>query len=212
MSQADFADPLTEAEKTDFEKLEAEISAARWKLGDCLRQINERRLYRGEFATFEEYCRTRWNISRQHAYRLIRAAKVAPTVAPGATLSVKHATALDKVPPSERQKVLERATAAARKAGKKKPSSADVAQAAGNLLGNPQAAIAVGLKVRRYRIAIKNSDSAIAAALLALNFPLVGERTDTIPEDQIGVVLAAIGEWLETTQDIVKVTIETKLV
>lgn len=41
----------------------------------ALMEIKQRRLYRGEFASFEDYCRNRWNMRRAHAYRLIGAAE-----------------------------------------------------------------------------------------------------------------------------------------
>jgi hypothetical protein len=42
--------------------------------------IRDGRLYRGEWGTFEEYCRERWGFTRMHASRLITAAEVVQNV------------------------------------------------------------------------------------------------------------------------------------
>ncbi len=42
----------------------------------ALVEIRDSRLYRESYATFEEYCRDRWEIHRRHAYRLIDSATV----------------------------------------------------------------------------------------------------------------------------------------
>jgi site-specific DNA-methyltransferase (adenine-specific) len=43
----------------------------------ALREIREARLYRERYATFEDYCRERWGMSRVHAHRQIEAANIA---------------------------------------------------------------------------------------------------------------------------------------
>ena len=50
--------------------------------GDSLRAIREKRLYRRDYASFEIYCRERWNISRSRAHRLIEAATVIDNLLP----------------------------------------------------------------------------------------------------------------------------------
>jgi len=42
-------------------------------IGRALKAINDDKLYRGKFKTFEEYCRERWNLSDKYSYRLIHA-------------------------------------------------------------------------------------------------------------------------------------------
>lgn len=54
--------------------------------------IRDQRLYRTTHATFEEYCRDRWRISRAHAYRMIEAARVVENLSP-----------MGDIPTSERQ-------------------------------------------------------------------------------------------------------------
>lgn len=46
------------------------------EVGAALLTIREKRLYRETHGTFEDYCRERWGMSRNHADRLVDAAKV----------------------------------------------------------------------------------------------------------------------------------------
>jgi transposase len=69
---------LTMAEQIKLAGLETTIGsglASFVEVGRSLIQINEDRLYREGDGTFEEYCERRWDLSRQHGYRLIHAAK-----------------------------------------------------------------------------------------------------------------------------------------
>jgi len=71
-----------DSQLTDGEKSTLEVHENAIKLGiggfiivgKSLKAINAGGLYREEFKTFEDYCRERWGMSYQHAYRLIRAA------------------------------------------------------------------------------------------------------------------------------------------
>lgn len=47
------------------------------EVGNAIREIRDERLYRESFATFEEYCQTKWGWSRVHAHRHIEAANTA---------------------------------------------------------------------------------------------------------------------------------------
>ncbi len=47
-----------------------------YKVGEALAQVRDGKLYREKFATFEDYCCYRWQISRPRAYQLIQAAAV----------------------------------------------------------------------------------------------------------------------------------------
>lgn len=72
------ATPLTDAEKERLNALEATIKTGLdsfLEVGRALDQINHDRLYREESGTFEDYCRSKWGISRQYGYRLIKAAE-----------------------------------------------------------------------------------------------------------------------------------------
>ena len=46
------------------------------EVGDALAEIRDSRLYRSEFATFQEYCETKWQFSRMRASQLISSAKI----------------------------------------------------------------------------------------------------------------------------------------
>lgn len=54
------------------------------EVGEALLEIRNSRLYRAEFATFEEYCRSRWGLSRTHVNRTIVAAELSGMAAVGA--------------------------------------------------------------------------------------------------------------------------------
>jgi hypothetical protein len=46
------------------------------EVGNSLMAIRDARLYRAEYATFEDYCRERWNLKQSRAYQLMDAARV----------------------------------------------------------------------------------------------------------------------------------------
>jgi len=52
------------------------------EVGQALLTIREKRLYRLEFGTFEDYCRDRWGMSRINAHRLIEASEVMSNLLP----------------------------------------------------------------------------------------------------------------------------------
>lgn len=52
------------------------------RAGLALEKIREKQLYRLDFETFDAYLGTRWNMTRQHAARLIDAAQVARELSP----------------------------------------------------------------------------------------------------------------------------------
>lgn len=63
------------------------------EVGQALLTIREKRLYRLEFSTFEDYCRDRWGIKKSTAYQLISASEVIENVRHGGQI----------LPQSERQ-------------------------------------------------------------------------------------------------------------
>lgn len=78
-------EPLSSTEQRDFERIESVIAAklaAFFEVGFALIEIQQRKLYRAEFKTFEEYCRKRWDFNRSYAYRLIGAAQVCKNLSP----------------------------------------------------------------------------------------------------------------------------------
>lgn len=72
---------LSREERQTLETCEEKISSSFVALGDAIRTIRDRRLYRADFDTFEDYCRERWGWTRQHAYQLMAGAEVAATLA-----------------------------------------------------------------------------------------------------------------------------------
>ena len=63
--------PLAELEKTIARGKQRFV-----EMGLALGIVRDLRLYRREYASFEQYCQQRLGFTRQHAYRLIRGAAV----------------------------------------------------------------------------------------------------------------------------------------
>ena len=73
------SEKLTVIERNNLVELEETIQkhlSAFYEVGFALMQIRDNRLYRETYATFEEYCKEKWDISRPRAYQLIKAAEV----------------------------------------------------------------------------------------------------------------------------------------
>jgi len=78
-SAANHEGPLTSPEKSWLRTLEDKIEKnlkGFYELGNALAKIRDNRLYRGEYRTFEQYCRVRWDFTRRHADHLIGSYKV----------------------------------------------------------------------------------------------------------------------------------------
>jgi hypothetical protein len=72
--------PLSSAEKARFAELESVVQAhleTFLAVGKALAEIRSRRLYRQQFATFEDYCTQRWGFSAHHGARILRSIVVA---------------------------------------------------------------------------------------------------------------------------------------
>jgi hypothetical protein len=71
---------MSQSELTQLEVCEATISAGLqtfYEVGNALLAVRDARLYRRDFASFEEYCRKRWGMGASRARQLIGAAGVA---------------------------------------------------------------------------------------------------------------------------------------
>jgi hypothetical protein len=68
--------PVESARLTDLEQVVDRGLQTFVEVGAALAEIRDSRLYRESHATFEEYCRGRWDLGRSHAYRLIDSAAV----------------------------------------------------------------------------------------------------------------------------------------
>jgi ribosomal protein L44E len=80
---------LNEAETAELGRLECKIEnglKAFWEIGQSLGQIRDKRFYRQDYKTFEEYCLNRWEMSRRSVYQLIDAALVYENVRHGAQI------------------------------------------------------------------------------------------------------------------------------
>ena len=72
---------LTINEKAELDTLEGIISREMGSfiaVGKALLTIRDRRLYREEFNTFNEYCKEKWGMSKDYAHRLIRGSRWRP--------------------------------------------------------------------------------------------------------------------------------------
>lgn len=97
--------------------LELESSIERGKktfieVGLALCEIRDRRLYRSEHATFEDYCRMKWNFTRQYVNQIISGAAAVKSLPPGLETIVSNqgqARALARVPSEQRSAVVKSA-------------------------------------------------------------------------------------------------------
>jgi len=67
-------------DRATLDRCESTISngiASFMEVGRALQKIRDARLYLFSHATFEEYCRDRWGLSRSYAFRQIKAAELA---------------------------------------------------------------------------------------------------------------------------------------
>ena len=71
---------LTKKESAQLKKCETQIfqslKIAFYFVGSALREIRDKKLYRSEFKTFEEYGQVKWQLKRHRLYQLINSATV----------------------------------------------------------------------------------------------------------------------------------------
>lgn len=102
------------------------------KVGKALAEIQEGRLYRETHATFDEYLKAKWNLSRSRGYQLIEAAEVAEAVSTngGQIDNERQARELAKVDPEDRMEVLDMASVnGATSASKIRNAAAEIKEA-----------------------------------------------------------------------------------
>lgn len=79
------SETLTADEKKDLTRCERVIRGG-WEtfveVGKALAAIQQQRLYREKYRSFEGYCRDRWQYGKAHAHRLIGAAEVVDHLSP----------------------------------------------------------------------------------------------------------------------------------
>lgn len=74
---------LSDDEQQQLERFEVAIARGLRtfvEVGEALLSIRDRRLYRANYRTFEDYCRDRWSMARRTAYQLMDAAGVVENV------------------------------------------------------------------------------------------------------------------------------------
>lgn len=89
-------------------------------VGDALAEIRDSQLYLLEAGTFDAFCRDRWDMTAQHAGRLMEAASVCRQLAAtGSTpSSIRQASAIASLPEPLRMETWEEAQASADASGK----------------------------------------------------------------------------------------------
>ncbi len=70
---------LSVVEQSELSRLESIIEKnlkSFYEVGKALTEIRDQRLYREKYETFQEYCKSQWDISRPRAYQIIKAVEV----------------------------------------------------------------------------------------------------------------------------------------
>lgn len=112
-------DALSPRDTARLAELEVVIAAGRKtfdQVGFALTEIRDMRLYKGEFATFQDYCRDRWGWNRAYAYQLINGAAVMKTLPPEMSTIVDNpgqAREVHRIEPTRRVEALQIAQATA---------------------------------------------------------------------------------------------------
>src|SRR5262245_9354442 len=107
-------DNLTNAEQSKLAECEAAIEhilGSFYEPGGALQKIRDERLYRVTHATFEKYCRERWDMSKAYANRMIEASSVVANLTPIGVIPATESQAreLAGLNPEEQRKVWKQA-------------------------------------------------------------------------------------------------------
>jgi hypothetical protein len=112
--------PITLAESKRLIELEKIIEAGQQtfvEVGIALTEIRDARLYKSDYSTFEEYCRKKWNFTRQYVNQIIAgtaAIKLLPAGLETIVSNISQARELVKVSKEKRVEVLHKASAQAK--------------------------------------------------------------------------------------------------
>ena len=101
---------LTQTEKSELKQQELIIDdglKSFVSVGNALCVIKDKKLYREEFNSFDEYVKERWQIRKDYAYKLIAGSEIAQRV--GGVTNECQARELNRVPYVDQQKVMDRA-------------------------------------------------------------------------------------------------------
>jgi hypothetical protein len=90
------------------------------EVGNALSEIRDSRIYRATHATFEDYCRERWQFSKRHCDRMISAGEIAKNLGPIGPKpeSESQARPLAKLEPEQQPAAWEKAQEIAKEEGK----------------------------------------------------------------------------------------------
>jgi len=106
---------LNEIERTELTRHEQIIERGIntfVEVGQALVSIRDKRLYRAEYQTFDEYCRERWGIHRSRAYQLIDAARIVGNLSTSVDIGPTteyEIRPLRTLPPDQQREAWERA-------------------------------------------------------------------------------------------------------
>lgn len=87
---------LSISEQNEFERCEVVIRQGLEtfiEVGTALMTIRDRRLYRAEYETFEQYCRERWGMQRNYANKMIAASQVVANIEMGTIVPASESQA-----------------------------------------------------------------------------------------------------------------------
>ena len=135
---------LSKDEREELNECEKVISrhlGAFFEIGMALLKVCQKRLYREQYHSFDQYCREKWEISRMHAYRLVHAAEVHKALSPIGDIPLPANEAqirpLTSLPLEEAQRAWKLVV---KKAGKSKITAQFVAEVVGRAGKEPRSA------------------------------------------------------------------------
>jgi hypothetical protein len=124
--------PLSQSEADELDRCEVVIRRGLKtfvEVGEALLTIRDRRLYRTTHGTFEEYCRSTWQLSDRHANRLVQAAEVSEALGPIGPKIENEAQARELAPLCDEPEKLRETWKRANEATRGKPTAAAVREA-----------------------------------------------------------------------------------
>ena len=130
---------LTRSEVSELAECEAVIERGLYsvaEMGNALRKVRDKRLYRETYATFNDYCLERWHMGESYVNHQIRAAKVIEnlgTIVPKPNLE-SQARPLSQLEPEERREAW---SLAVENAGNGHPTAAQVKAAVDEIVPKP---------------------------------------------------------------------------
>lgn len=175
------------------------------RVGAALLEIRDGRLYRGAYATFEEYLAERWGISARHGRRLIQAFEVAREIGPIGPLPGTESQARELAQLLDRPDALRAAWERANEETGQQPTAAavrDAVEETKRMQGDGQGGAGRGedeeLAARRERSRSRRRFASGVDALLATD-PRALAEVYTRPADRAAArrAIEELREWCE---------------